>query len=132
RARRRRGRDHRRVRSFRLRTGSLSRAFSFRRYRLRAAAAREAAPRPARLGRRALTIPSACAGRALAPFALRGVRKGLREVRGKEKKERRPQGHADRTMEKNELDELRDRVSCAAVLEKAGFAIDLKESTRKA
>ena len=35
-------------------------------------------------------------------------------------------------MEKNELDELRDRVSCAAVLEKAGFAIDLKESTRKA
>ncbi len=35
-------------------------------------------------------------------------------------------------MEKNELEELRDRVSCAAVLEKAGFAIDLKESTRKA
>lgn len=35
-------------------------------------------------------------------------------------------------MEKNELEELRDRVTCAAVLEKAGFAIDLKESTRKA
>lgn len=35
-------------------------------------------------------------------------------------------------MEKSELEELRDRVNCAAVLEKAGFAIDLKESTRKA
>ncbi|MEO4002125.1 DUF3991 domain-containing protein [Mesorhizobium sp. CAU 1732] len=35
-------------------------------------------------------------------------------------------------MEKKELEELRDRVSCAAVLEHAGFAIDLKESTRKA
>jgi len=35
-------------------------------------------------------------------------------------------------MEKNELKELRDRVQCAAVLEQAGFAIDLKESTRKA
>ncbi|WP_204278125.1 hypothetical protein, partial [Escherichia coli] len=28
--------------------------------------------------------------------------------------------------------ELRDRVLCAAVLENAGFAIDLKESTRRA
>lgn len=53
-------------------------------------------------------------------------------MRGKEKKERRTQGRAGRTMEKNELEELRDRVSCAAVLEKAGFAIDLQESTRKA
>jgi hypothetical protein len=35
-------------------------------------------------------------------------------------------------MEKNELIELRERVPCAAVLEKAGFAIDLKESTRRA
>ena len=35
-------------------------------------------------------------------------------------------------MEKNELEELRDRVRCATVLEQAGFAIDLKESTRKA
>ncbi len=35
-------------------------------------------------------------------------------------------------MEKNELEELRDRVRCAAVLENAGFAIDLKQSTRKA
>lgn len=35
-------------------------------------------------------------------------------------------------MEKQELEELRDRVPCAAVLEEAGFAVDLKESTRKA
>ncbi|MCW8060105.1 DUF3991 and toprim domain-containing protein [Agrobacterium tumefaciens] len=35
-------------------------------------------------------------------------------------------------MEKEKLEELRDRVPCAAVLERAGFAIDVKESTRKA
>ncbi|WP_454858199.1 DUF3991 domain-containing protein [Rhizobium binxianense] len=35
-------------------------------------------------------------------------------------------------MEKNEIEELRGRVLCSAVLEKAGFAIDLKESTRRA
>ena len=35
-------------------------------------------------------------------------------------------------MEKMEIEELRGRVPCSAVLEKAGFAIDLKESTRRA
>lgn len=35
-------------------------------------------------------------------------------------------------MEQRELEELKGRVLCAAVLEKAGFAIDLKESTRRA
>ena len=35
-------------------------------------------------------------------------------------------------MERNEVDELRDRVPCAAVLERAGFGIDGKESTRRA
>jgi hypothetical protein len=35
-------------------------------------------------------------------------------------------------MEKRKLEELRDRVPCAAVLEQAGFSIDVKESTRKA
>lgn len=35
-------------------------------------------------------------------------------------------------MEKKDIEELRARVPCAAVLEKAGFAIDLKGSTRKA
>lgn len=35
-------------------------------------------------------------------------------------------------MEKQKLEHLRDRVSCAAVLEQAGFALDRKESTRRA
>ncbi len=35
-------------------------------------------------------------------------------------------------MEKRELEDLKQRVSCAAVLEKAGFGIDLRESTRRA
>lgn len=34
-------------------------------------------------------------------------------------------------MEKADIEELRSRVGCAAVLETGGFAIDLKESTRK-
>ncbi|OLP55769.1 hypothetical protein BJF92_09020 [Rhizobium rhizosphaerae] len=35
-------------------------------------------------------------------------------------------------MEKQKLEDLRDCVPCAALLEQAGFRIDLKESTRKA
>ena len=35
-------------------------------------------------------------------------------------------------MEKQKLEDLRDRVPCAIVLEQAGFAIDMKESTRRA
>ncbi|WP_080815119.1 DUF3991 and toprim domain-containing protein [Agrobacterium fabrum] len=35
-------------------------------------------------------------------------------------------------MEKKELEDLRDRVSCTVVLEQADFAVDVKESTRKA
>ncbi|MBX5272632.1 DUF3991 domain-containing protein [Rhizobium sp. NLR17b] len=35
-------------------------------------------------------------------------------------------------MEKQKLEDLRDRVPCAALLEQAGFAVDVKESTRKA
>lgn len=35
-------------------------------------------------------------------------------------------------MERNDVEELKERVPCAAVLEKAGFAVDLKESTRRA
>jgi hypothetical protein len=35
-------------------------------------------------------------------------------------------------MEKRKLEDLRDRVSCAAVLKQAGFAVDVKESTRRA
>ncbi|MFT4119150.1 DUF3991 domain-containing protein [Bradyrhizobium sp.] len=35
-------------------------------------------------------------------------------------------------MDKKDIEDLKERVACAAVLEEAGFAIDLKESTRKA
>jgi len=35
-------------------------------------------------------------------------------------------------MERTDLEELRGRVPCSVVLEQAGFALDLKESTRKA
>ena len=35
-------------------------------------------------------------------------------------------------MEKRKLEDLRDRVPCAVVLEQASFAVDAKESTRKA
>ncbi|ESW84254.1 hypothetical protein X773_09990 [Mesorhizobium sp. LSJC285A00] len=34
-------------------------------------------------------------------------------------------------MKKAELEELKDKVHCAAVLERAGFALDVKESTRE-
>ncbi|MBO0134273.1 DUF3991 and toprim domain-containing protein [Agrobacterium burrii] len=35
-------------------------------------------------------------------------------------------------MEKRRLEDLRDRVPCAVLLEQAGFAVDVKESTRRA
>ncbi len=35
-------------------------------------------------------------------------------------------------MEKKDIEELRDRVGCSAVLERQGFAVDRKESTRRA
>lgn len=35
-------------------------------------------------------------------------------------------------MDRKEIEELRDRVACEAVLETSGFAIDVKESTRRA
>ena len=34
-------------------------------------------------------------------------------------------------MERQKLEDLRDRVSCVVVLEQAGFAINLKECTRR-
>ncbi|MBN9056666.1 MAG: hypothetical protein J0H80_23535, partial [Rhizobiales bacterium] len=35
-------------------------------------------------------------------------------------------------MDRREIEALRERVKCAAVLEQTGFAIDMKESTRRA
>jgi len=44
----------------------------------------------------------------------------------------RPEDDREKRMEKSDIEELRGRVGCAAVLETGGFAIELKESTRKA
>lgn len=68
----------------------------------------------------------------LPPLLFAASGRGSARVRGKGTKERRTQGRAGKDMEKSELEELRDRVLCAAVLDKAGFAIDVKESTRRA
>jgi len=83
-------------------------------------AAREASPRPTR----ALHDPT-IVSRALAAFALRGWWKRAREETGKEMRGRRG-------MDRREIEALRERVKCAAVLEQTGFAIDMKESTRRA
>ncbi len=45
---------------------------------------------------------------------------------------RRRGGFGVSVMEKKDIDELRGKVPCASVLEKAGWKVDLKESTRKA
>ena len=50
----------------------------------------------------------------------------------KEKAKKDGRESAGKRMEKKELEDLRARVSCAAVLENAGFTVDIKQSTRKA
>ncbi|MER9741651.1 MULTISPECIES: hypothetical protein [unclassified Mesorhizobium] len=68
------------------------------------------------------------AGRALARPALRHPAPALKNPgrnRGRERDE------AQAKMKKAELEELKDKVHCAAVLERAGFALDVKESTRE-
>jgi len=71
--------------------------------------------------------------RALAGSALRGRRVWSRDPAEKEdeRKGRTPRRPKER-MKTKEVEDLKSRVSCAAVLEKAGFAIDAKESTRRA
>jgi hypothetical protein len=73
-------------------------------------------------------LPRACpadlhiANHALARFHLRGLGAAnpkVRKIKGE-------------NMEKSDIEELRSRVGCAAVLEHEGFAIDRKESTRRA
>lgn len=66
---------------------------------------------------------------ALAPSALRGgkrVARRLRELR------RGVRYAADEHMKREELEALRAMVSCEAVLEQAGFELDVRESTRRA
>lgn len=66
--------------------------------------------------------------RALACLALRGLR-----VATLRKRERKPERKGrEENMEQSELEELKEKVFCPAVLETAGFAIDKRESTRLA
>ena len=97
------------------------------------AAAREAPPRPASLPARPDAEDD---GRALAAFALRGRRGWPRSTWGSKPEQERV-GDAgvtsrEKSMERQKVEELKNRVPCAAVLEKAGFAVDPKESTRRA
>jgi hypothetical protein len=57
---------------------------------------------------------------------------GFRKVREKETRAGKARHGREAEMERKDIEELKERVPCAAVLEQAGFAIDLKESTRKA
>ncbi|CDN95552.1 Uncharacterised protein [Brucella anthropi] len=86
-------------------------------------------------GQVALVVPDLPATPAapLPPHALRGCQMGSRKMCGKATQvEKRAARNAEKRMEKKEIQELRIRVPCSAVLEKAGFVIDLKESTLRA
>ena len=121
--RRRRAPRHPRIRPPRSSAGSLSRPLGAAGEQ---SPAREAAPRTIDLDHH---VDRSI--RALAGAALRGGWAWTREICGRDdaagKAGRR---RREKMMEQRELEELKGRVLCAAVLEKAGFAIDLKESTR--
>ena len=74
--------------------------------------------------------------RALASGRLRGRSGAFREARSKgdqPKKGRASPARARRRhMDKREIEELREKVGCAALLEEDGWKVDVKESTRRA
>ena len=71
--------------------------------------------------------------RPLAAFALRGPPETVPQTAGREELVKKGgRASAGRSMERQELEELRERVSCAVMLEQADFAVDVRESTRKA
>lgn len=73
------------------------------------------------------------AGRALAPFALRGSPERVPQTAGRKETGRKGgRESAGTKMEKQDLEDLRERVPCGVMLEQAGFAVDVKESTRRA
>lgn len=85
-------------------------------------AAREASPQ------RLLQLLSV-AHCALAPSALRGGTEVTRRLRQQRRSVRYT---AERNMKREKLEALRARVSCEALLEQAGYELDLRESTRRA
>lgn len=90
--------------------------------------------RQGKLRRGLLVQPGKNAGLPAAPlpallFAASG---SYPENPGQESKRKGARQGPRAKMEKAELEGLKDKVPCAAVLERAGFALDVKESTRKA
>lgn len=67
--------------------------------------------------------------RALAPSALRGGRNCARKLAGRIRDGRVA---AEGNMRREELEALRAKVNCEAVLERAGYELDGRESTRRA
>lgn len=90
--------------------------------------AREAAPRATSLLFSSVADPRPCRLRSsrLAGVAPRSRGEGRRT--GKAGRG----GGRNEPMEKREVEYLKERVPCAAVLEKASFTVDVKESTRRA
>jgi len=68
----------------------------------------------------------------LLPFALRRPPETAPQIAGDMNLKEGRTRSAGKIMEKQKLEDLRDRVPCAALLEQGGFAIDVKESNRKA
>src|SRR3954451_13522105 len=93
-------------------------------------AAREASPRARRGNCRLVSAPLHSAGFA----AGRGcAAKAWKQMRSTEERVgRRFTRPRCRQMDKREIEELRNKVGCAALLQKDGWKIDVKESTRRA
>lgn len=74
-----------------------------------------------------------CPAAPLPPLLFADRQKRVRQTAGEEESgQKGGRESAGRKMKKQELEDLRERVPCAAVLEQAGFTVDLKESTRRA
>lgn len=74
---------------------------------------------------------SPIANPALAAFALRAGREGSAK-RAERKSGRDDRRAIGKMMKRRDIEEIRERVGCGAVLEASGFVIDVKESTRRA
>lgn len=81
-----------------------------------------------------LTNSTACL-RALAPGRLRGRSEMCRKAKNKRDQQKKGPdvcGTPVQTMNKRAIEDLREKVGCAALLERNGWKVDLKESTRRA
>lgn len=69
---------------------------------------------------------------ALASIALRAWSSVSLKSRERKPEKRRARDAREDKMEKDEIEEIRARVGCNTVLARAGFSVDVKESTRRA